>query len=79
MRKILFVFGLLLLATTFLVGLPGDNQVYALSGCCKERKSYKAEWRENGMNFSDCKRLNERDRDDVFRRSGLVWWDAKCR
>lgn len=48
-------------------------------GCCKERESFRAPWRKNGLSFESCKRLNDRrDRDDVSQEEGLVWWDRRC-
>ncbi|MEJ2429995.1 MAG: hypothetical protein P8075_13930 [Deltaproteobacteria bacterium] len=79
MRKIIFVFGLLLLATTFLIGLPAHYQAYALSGCCKQRDSYRSRWYKNGMSFDECRKSNERDKDELFDESGFFWWDVECR
>jgi hypothetical protein len=59
--------------------LPGDNKLYAVSGCCKQRRSYQELWTQTAMSFEECKSLNERiDRDDVFAAQGLVWWDVRC-
>ena len=79
MKKSIFVVGLaVLVAIFFVVGFTNDP-LFAVSGCCKERKSYKVGWSKNGKSFADCKKLNKKDGDDVFDKSGLYWWDQKCR
>jgi len=79
MEKILLVLGFLLFAAAFSMTLPGDNQLFAVSGCCKQRDSYSGNWYGNGKNFEECERLNqEKDRDNVFDQRGLVWWDVGC-
>lgn len=78
MRRITAIFSLALLATTFLIGLPGDSRVDALSGCCKQRDSYKSSWYPNEMSFDQCNKSNERDKDSIFDKSGLFWWDVDC-
>ena len=79
MKKVLLVLVFSMIAVAFSVVLPGDNQLFALSGCCKQRASYGAPWYPNGMNFQDCANFNENtDGDDVFNRRGLVWWDVNC-
>ena len=78
MKKIVFVVGLVFFAAASSLILP-CNQLFALSGCCKERSSLREEWNPNGNSFRDCKNLNrQKDKDDVFERRGLVWWDVRC-
>jgi hypothetical protein len=80
MKKYFIILGFFLLATTFLVTSTGDSPLMALSGCCKERTSYKAPWRYTKMSFTDCEERNKRrDNDYVFDRKGFVWWDKRCR
>ena len=49
-------------------------------GCCKERDSLSSRaWRQNGLNFENCRRLNDkRDGDNVAQPTGFIWWDARC-
>jgi hypothetical protein len=79
MKGTVFIVGLAVLAAIYLVIGFADDPLFALSGCCKSRTSYRDSWTPNGMNFSTCKSINDaKDRDDVFRNSGLYWWDQKC-
>jgi len=79
MKKILFVVGLVFFVAVSSLMLP-CNQLFALSGCCKERASVRSGWGKNGESFRTCKSLNRtKDGDDVFDRQGLVWWDVRCR
>jgi hypothetical protein len=49
-------------------------------GCCKERDSLSSRtWRQNGLSFQNCQRLNDkRDGDNVAQPAGFVWWDGRC-
>jgi len=79
MKRILGTLLFLVIAGTIYLVLPCRNAVLAQSGCCKVRDSFSAQWRQNGLPFEACKRLNQQqDGDDVFARQGLVWWDGKC-
>lgn len=75
MRRITFALGLLLLATTSLRGLPADNQVNALSGCCRQSDSYTSRWYRNEMSFDECRKSNDRDKESLFDESGFFWWN----
>jgi len=80
MKKILLVLGFLLLTVAVSVTFPCYNQLFALSGCCLDRHSYRAQWRPNRMTFRECSNKNRReDGDNIFDRAGLVWWDVRCR
>ncbi len=80
MKKILLALGLLLCAEAISVMLPCDSQLFAVSGCCKRRDSYRARWYKTGTDFRACERSNrDVDQDNVFDESGLVWWDVACR
>ena len=80
MKKILLVLGLLLSTAGVLALLLCDSQLFAATGCCKERNSLRERWKQTDMTLEDCKRQNERsDRDNVFDERGLVWWDVRCR
>ena len=76
MKKL--ILGLAVLALLGWVALPCRTQVFAQSGCCKVRQSERHPWRANGMSFQDCKQLNQREGDNILKKSGLVWWDAAC-
>jgi hypothetical protein len=80
MKSIIFVVGLtVVLAIIIGFGLSIDY-TFAVSGCCMQRKSYTQNWTRNRMDFVTCKRNNDKiDRDDVFNRSGLYWWDLSCK
>lgn len=79
MKKIILIVGLSLLATIFLLTVTSGDRPLAVSGCCKERSSYNVKWFKNKMPFAKCKKQNRKDGDDVFEKSGLIWWDMKCR
>ncbi len=80
MKRVLVILAFLIIAASLPMMIPCDNKIYAVSGCCKERNSYDAGWRPNGMNFKQCETRNQsRDGDNVFRQRGLVWWDAQCK
>jgi hypothetical protein len=57
-----------------------DNQPLAQKGCCRQRSNTNdPHWYENGLSFRQCRDLNrQRDNDDLYRRSGIVWWDENC-
>lgn len=81
MKKILIILVLALTGAAFPVTVPGNGQRFAVSGCCKERKSYKHPWVRNGMNFKQCQEYNQDQdgkEDDVLDKSGYVWWDVNC-
>jgi hypothetical protein len=50
------------------------------AGCCKVRDALSSRnWQKNGLNFQNCKQLNDkRDGDNVVQPTGLVWWDGQC-
>jgi hypothetical protein len=76
------VLGIVLLAvlTALWTTAPCPGPAFAQqTGCCKERRSFRAAWRTNGLSFEICRQLNDRrDRDDVFQPEGFVWWDRRC-
>ncbi len=78
MKRVLVILAFFLI-TGLLLPFSGDNKLYAVSGCCKERTSYKARWYKNEKDFKACKSLNQKDKDKVFDQLGLVWWDTQCR
>ena len=79
MKIIFMIFGFLLIAA-LLLSFQGSNKLYAVSGCCKVRNSFKENWRPNGMSFSACKKENQKkDGDNITEQRGRVWWDTQCR
>lgn len=79
MKKLVLGLAVLLGIAVFWATLPCDNQVFAQSGCCKERASVNHPWRATTKSLGECKADNQaRDGDNVFKRSGLIWWDAGC-
>lgn len=69
----------LLLAVLSYLGVLSEVRVSAVSGACKERDSYSAAWRRNGVTLEQCRAYNERkDGDDMFAERGLVWWDVRA-
>jgi len=55
-----------------------DKNIIAGSGCCKTRKSTDSPWRKTHTDFDKCKKQNEDEKDNVFKPTGKVWWDAAC-
>jgi hypothetical protein len=80
MKKISLIIGLLLIIIAILMVLPIGSQLMAVDGCCKQRNSYSENWRRSRLNYPQCRQLNQqRDGDNIFDQSGLVWWDVRCR
>jgi hypothetical protein len=81
MRRALLLAGLFLVALALSMLPPCSNPLSAQSGCCKTRNAPNAQWRKAlDLTFAACRQANEqRDGDDVFAQSGLVWWDRQCR
>ena len=78
MKKIILIIGFSLLAATFLLIANTGSNLFAISGCCKQRESFQKNWYRNGVDFETCRDFNKRDGDDVFNESGLFWWDIGC-
>ena len=78
MKKLVTIFGVVLASTLLSAALPYDNQVLAVSGCCKERLSTSHSWRNTGKTIEQCKSLNEAEGDNVFDEDGRYWWDVSC-
>ena len=81
MKKLVLILGGVVAIALFSTTLPCGNQVFAISGCCKERASLSRGWTKQPprIGINECKKKNRKDRDNVFDASGLVWWDVKCR
>ena len=80
MKNITIAFAVLLLANLLLPNFSHDNQLFAVSGCCKVRGDDGEDWQRTNKSFNSCKMLNEEeDRDNIFEDNGFVWWDVTCR
>ena len=80
MKKNFCILAFLIFAVAISVALPCWAPIFALDGCCKERNSTRGQWETNGDSFVQCKKLNaSRDRDNIFKETGKVWWDVACR
>ena len=81
MKNILLIFGFLLLAGTISLALPCFNQLFAVSGCCKQRKSLTEGWAQTSLNYQQCEEENRRQDkgDDLLKPIGRIWWDIQCR
>ena len=78
-KNIYWVLGLAVSISGFLVINSLNNDAYAVSGCCKVRKSESSPWRRQGNDLPACKQINkDSDNDNAFRKTGLVWWDMNC-
>lgn len=61
-----------------LIAAPPAN---ASLGCCMIRADDSSEWLQSQQSFKDCKRLNaekDGDRDELLKKTGLVWWNLRC-
>lgn len=81
MRWIVLVGGLSLAAFALLLLPPCSNPLMAQAGCCKMRPTLSASWiKRPDMTLAACREQNtQKDRDDLFEPTGLVWWDRACR
>ena len=80
MKTTAFVFAVLAGIAASSMMLPCGNNALAQAGCCMERSSVSAAWRMlRGRSLQECRRLNEKDRDNVFDQSGLIWWNVDCK
>lgn len=79
MKKLILVFSVFPLIAVLFFKLASNNELFAVSGCCKQRNSYTEEWIRKDLNFKECEAENRRqDGDNVFIKEGLVWWDTRC-
>jgi len=81
MRWIVLVGGLLLAALALSLLPPCSNPLMAQAGCCKMRRALNAPWTKRpDLTLAVCREQNaQRDKDDLFEPTGLVWWDRACR
>jgi len=78
MKRLMIVgVGILLAVSVLGLGMPGEQQAVAVSGCCKQRQD-NGPWREINSDLKRCKIENDAERDDLFRPSGRIWWDMSC-
>jgi hypothetical protein len=79
MKMLTLCLGLLIASMLLWTMVPRNELAFAQSGCCKQRPTEKDPWRESGKTFAACKAVNEElDKDNLFARSGRVWWDGNC-
>lgn len=78
MRKFVFVLGMLLSTTVTWTTPSCGGQLFAQSGCCKERKSDQNPWIKTGKSFTECETENNGEDTNVFEEIGLIWWDIAC-
>jgi len=78
MKKSIITLALVLILVSVWTMFDKGNQVLALSGCCKTRNSTSSPWHKFGTDLESCKVKNQKDDDNVFKESGLVWWDMAC-
>ena len=79
MKKNIGLFFVLTVAASFLFWvISSNNEAFAVSGCCKVRKSENAPWGKKGTDLPACKKLNKQDNDNVLKKTGKVWWDMNC-
>ena len=80
--KTALAFAMLLAVALAAVAVPpcGVPAFAQQPGCCKERDALSSRaWRQNGLNFENCRRLNDkRDGDNVGQPAGFVWGDSRC-
>ena len=79
MKKALLLAGLFLVVLALSMLPPSSAS--AQSGCCKTRSAKDQSWKKAlDLTFEKCRQLNEqKDGDDLFAATGLVWWDKNCR
>jgi hypothetical protein len=81
MKKISLTLAGLICAVVVLANISGSESVYAISGCCMERKSSTGQWNDLEKTFEQCEVANteeDGEEDDIFEASGKVWWDLAC-
>jgi hypothetical protein len=81
MRWIVLVGGLLLATLALSLLPPCSNRLMAQAGCCKMRTALNAPWTKRpDLTLAACREQNaQKDKDDLFEPTGLVWWDRACR
>jgi hypothetical protein len=81
MRWFVLVGGLSLAALALSLLPPCSNPLMAQAGCCKMRSAGNAPWTKRpDLTLAACREQNtQKDKDDLFEASGLVWWDRACR
>ncbi|HHJ38186.1 MAG: hypothetical protein AXA67_03595 [Methylothermaceae bacteria B42] len=78
-KTILLILLLMVVAGLFWGRIAPVTGAYAVSGCCKVRKSERDPWRKHGTDLAACKSMNRaQDGDNIFKPNGAVWWDMNC-
>lgn len=49
-------------------------------GCCMQRATPQSPWYPNGMDFNQCRSVNQYQdgNDDLYQAYGLIWWNVNC-
>jgi hypothetical protein len=80
MKKIIRVLVFSLSVAAIIMAFVSNSLLFAVSGCCKSRENHEESWRANKLSLEECREENYRkDRDNLFQRRGLIWWDSECR
>jgi len=79
MRWIVLVGALSLGAFALTMLPPCGNPLMAQAGCCKMRPALNAPGPSARTDLAACREQNaQKDKDDLFEPTGLVWWDRAC-
>ena len=80
MKKALFIVSIVVLSMFVLEPLSRNYCVLAdPAGCCEQRPNANAVFVPNRLTFAACQQLNlALDNDNIFQRTGRVWWDLQC-
>ena len=78
MKKIALISISIMMVAGIWISTAPDNEVYAISGCCKQRSSADKPWYKSGSDLQVCKDLNVPEEDNIFHEAGQVWWDVAC-
>jgi hypothetical protein len=81
MRKIIVILALVVFTVIFSeIILTAGNFFAQQRGCCMQLDPRTGQYYKNGLNFRQCQDLNANmDRgDNLFDRSGYVWWNVNC-
>jgi hypothetical protein len=83
MKTLLILAGILSLSIVAAVELFSSSTALAEpAGCCMQRDNTEApNWYRNQVPFVTCQQLNTSldNNDDIFKKTGRIWWDTTCR
>lgn len=78
MKQSILMTGVICILGFAWVSYEANNEAMAISGCCKKRDNLDSPWRKIGTDLERCKVENRTDKDNIFKKSGFVWWDMAC-